>query len=404
MVLLPFLFYAVADYLLRLANAILAPYLITTHDLSADQIGFVTGAFFVGFGLAQFPMGIALDRYGPRPVILLQLVLAMLGALVCFFASEPWSLSLGRLLMGLGMAGSFMAAIKAASLWLAPSQMVLVPGLIVAMTGVGGMLGSGPLVELLPLIPWAYVNLLLCAVAGAAALLVLWLVPRVPSRDLGRGTWQELARESMSVFRRFEFWALAPVAIAGASAIVAYLTLWAPVWLRDVGNLTERESAWVMFAALASLTVGGFVTSALARLCETRRWPLSALAVFGMLLSMAVQVGLANDGIPYAVGLWCVLGFLYTCPIVVYTSIAREFEPALAARVSANLNLFVFVGTFAMQWGMGGVIEASGQGQTGGYSHAGFRDAMAAVLFVQLGALAWYGATWLGVRSWRNRV
>ena len=62
----PLVLYPVVDFIFRIANELIAPDLRSEFDLYAAELGFITSVFFVAFGLSQLPLGLALDRYGPR--------------------------------------------------------------------------------------------------------------------------------------------------------------------------------------------------------------------------------------------------------------------------------------------------------------------------------------------------
>ena len=87
-ILLPFLACAALDYVIRVNNAMIAPALVAEFALGPAQLGFVTSAFFVAFALAQLPLGVALDRFGPRPVMSLLLAVAALGGIVYVTAAS----------------------------------------------------------------------------------------------------------------------------------------------------------------------------------------------------------------------------------------------------------------------------------------------------------------------------
>ena len=80
--LFPFLLTPIVSFLFRMVNATIAPELVAEFNLGPAELGLITSAYFIGFGLTQLPMGVLLDRYGPRVVVIaLQLVGALGGAL-----------------------------------------------------------------------------------------------------------------------------------------------------------------------------------------------------------------------------------------------------------------------------------------------------------------------------------
>ena len=90
----------------RAANGVIAPELMAELSMQPSTMGFVTGVFFLVFAAAQIPVGMALDRFGPRKVVSSLSLIAVAGAVV-FAVSESWiGLSLGRALLGLGCAAT----------------------------------------------------------------------------------------------------------------------------------------------------------------------------------------------------------------------------------------------------------------------------------------------------------
>ena len=79
---LPFSFGYFLSYLFRSVNAVISPNLITEFNLDASQLGLLTSVYFLTFASLQIPIGILLDRYGPRRVNAVLLTVAALGALI----------------------------------------------------------------------------------------------------------------------------------------------------------------------------------------------------------------------------------------------------------------------------------------------------------------------------------
>ena len=116
-VFLPFVIGYYLSYLFRTIQAVMASSLATELGLSAGDLGLLTSVYFLTFAAAQIPIGMLLDRYGPKRVQGTLLVVAALGSAL-FAASESFSmLLLGRALIGLGVAAALTAGIQALVLW-----------------------------------------------------------------------------------------------------------------------------------------------------------------------------------------------------------------------------------------------------------------------------------------------
>jgi len=97
------------SYALRSVNAALAPLLAADLHLSAGDLGWLSSAFFLSFTAMQIPLGICLDRYGARRTESFLLVIAAGGALVISLGHSLWVVSVGRMLIGIGVAACLMA-------------------------------------------------------------------------------------------------------------------------------------------------------------------------------------------------------------------------------------------------------------------------------------------------------
>ena len=97
LVFLPFACGYFLSYLFRSVNAVIAPNLISEFDLSASQLGLLTSVYFLTFASLQIPIGLFLDRFGPRRVNATLLILASIGALIFSKADDFQTLLLGML-------------------------------------------------------------------------------------------------------------------------------------------------------------------------------------------------------------------------------------------------------------------------------------------------------------------
>lgn len=125
------------SYLYRSINAVIGPPIAFEFELGAGDLGLLTSVYFLGFGLFQLPLGILLDRYGPRRVQFALLIVATVGAVI-FSAAQSFSLlTVGRALIGIGFAGGLMASFKAITVWFPRRRWPLLNGLIMGFAASG---------------------------------------------------------------------------------------------------------------------------------------------------------------------------------------------------------------------------------------------------------------------------
>ena len=99
-----FLCFALACFLSALVRASVAtraPAFSADLGLDAADLGLLAGAYFLGFACVQLPLGSALDRAGPKRVLLAFLSLAVIGCGLFAMARSFAGLTAARALIGM---------------------------------------------------------------------------------------------------------------------------------------------------------------------------------------------------------------------------------------------------------------------------------------------------------------
>jgi MFS family permease len=153
-VLLPFAAGYYLSYLFRTINALIAGDLAADLGLDAFDLGLLTSVYFLSLAVVQLPFGALLDRYGPRTIQSLLLLVASVGALVFALAEHFLVLLLGRALIGLGVALALMAGLKAIVLWFPQGRVALANGWLVMLGALGAITATGPAEFVVQSIGW----------------------------------------------------------------------------------------------------------------------------------------------------------------------------------------------------------------------------------------------------------
>jgi predicted MFS family arabinose efflux permease len=389
-VIIPFALAYFLSYLFRVVNAVIAPDLAAELQIGPADLGLLTSAYFISFAAFQLPLGLLLDRFGPRCIAAGLMVFAAAGALAFAVAGGLAGLSLGRALIGLGVSSGYMAAIKAYTLWFPAHHWPRINGLHLAAGGFGALAATVPVELALGYTDWRGVFFLLAGASAVVAALIFWGVPEKRQAAAVMRLGEQL-RGIGQVFTSALFWRVTPLTVVSQVAFMSVYGLWSGPWLRDMAGLNRTEIAVVLFWTSAAMTAGyiiiGFVTE---RLSRAGIAPMTT-AVWGMLLFMVVQALLMAAPVSWAMGLWVLFGFSGTTGVIAYPALAMRFPPQLAGRVSTGLNVIVFIAAFAAQWGIGAVIALYPVAAAGRYAPQGYQASFAILLAVQAACLAWYG-------------
>ncbi len=383
---LPFAAGYFLSYIYRTINAVLSPYLATELRLDATDLGLLTSVYFLTFAAFQLPLGLLLDRFGPRRVEATLLLFAAAGAGLFAVSGNSTELIIGRGLIGLGVSACLMASFKAFVLWFPAARLPAVNGWVLAAGGLGALVATAPVEAALRLTGWrgVFAGLAILTVAVAAA---LWLAVPERSSDAPASGWREQWRGVAEIFRSPVFWRIAPSSVVSQAAFMAIQGLWAGPWLRDVAGLDKTAAAGYLFWVAAAMVAGFLGMGQLAYRLSRRGISPLAVAAGGMALFMLAQLALLLKLEPL-LPLWVLFGFLGTAGTLNYAILTQAFPPALAGRVNTALNLLVFVAAFAGQWGMGAIINrwpAAG----GGYAEPGYQLAFGLALTGQLLTWVW---------------
>ncbi len=375
------------SFFFRNVNAVISRDLAGEFALSSADLGFLTSMYLLAFAAFQLPLGVLLDRYGPRRVVAALLCVAAAGALVFALARDFTMLSIGRALIGLGVSGGLMGAIKAFTLWFPLNRLALLNGLYLAAGGIGGLSATAPAEALLGPLGWRVLFFALAAMSVGAALLIFVVVPE---KELpGRGT---TLRDQIAgfgeIFGSLAFWRIAlPLVVCHAG----YLTLqglWLGPWLYDVAGLARTSVGYYLLVTALAYTIGsiffGLSSERLARA------GVSILTVFklGLAVSWLMFVLLAAG---VQAGLWAILavyGFTTISAALAYSLLTPLFPPAMTGRVNTASNVLMFGCSFAFQWGMGAVLRLY-PSVDGRYSPEGYAAALTLLAVLQVAVLAW---------------
>jgi nitrate/nitrite transporter NarK len=392
---LPFAAGYFLSYAFRAVNAAIGPDLSGELALDAASYGAITSAYFATFALAQLPLGIALDRWGPRRTEAALLCVAAAGAIIFAQADSAGELLVGRALIGLGVSSCLMAAFKANTLFWPIERLPLANGLLMGFGGLGAVCATIPVEWLLGATDWRGV-IAIMAVATVCVAACIWFVSPDPPPAAVRTTLAQQIRGIADLLASGPFWRITALTGISHGTYLAYQTLWAGPWLRDVAGLDRANAALGMALVTGAMAFSYPILGAIAdRLAARGISTATSFAVYSalfILLQMPLSAGWT--GMPLLA--WAAFGFLGCGTVVGYAVLTQQAPPEMAGRVNAAINLVVFFSAFAVQWSVGAVLNVFQSEPATGHT-------IALAVATGLQALAWL---WFirgnGRRGWRQ--
>jgi MFS family permease len=386
-VFLPFAAGFYLSYLFRNINAVIAGPLTAELGLDAGQFGLLTSIYFLTFAAAQLPVGILLDRYGPRRVQSSLFVVAACGAALFALSESFLPLVLSRALIGLGVAAALAAGLKAIVLWFPKERLPLANGWMIMLGALGAVTATTPVEAVLASIGWRELFLFLAAITAACALTIYLVVPDAPSAEPAVN--KETVPGLRAVFTDRRFWRLAPLSATSIGTAWALQGLWAAAWFTDVERFDRVALVRHLLVMAVALCLGALLIGWAADRLRTRGISLRTLLGSLAALFIAAQLALIFRCFSSSYVLWAMIAAFGSGTVLSFAILAEYFPKELTGRANAALNVFHMGGAFALQCLTGFVIQAWAKDH-GHYPEVAYQAAFAINLLLQIIALVWF--------------
>lgn len=174
------MFYAY-QYILRVMPNIMLEDIMKQFDIGAAAFGQFSGVYYIGYSLMHLPVGIMLDRYGPKKVIPVCILLTLVGLMPLLFA-DHWIYPIaGRFLIGVGSSAAILGVFKIIRMTFSEQRFPRMLSLSVTIGLIGAIYGGGPVSYMREVFGYQTV-IQLFAVAGLAlAGATYWILPKAKS-------------------------------------------------------------------------------------------------------------------------------------------------------------------------------------------------------------------------------
>ncbi|MGY3621566.1 MFS transporter [Bradyrhizobium sp. USDA 10063] len=388
---LPFAAGYYLSYLFRTINTLIAGRLASDLGLGAADIGLVTSIYFLVVMALQIPIGMLLDRFGPRRVQSVLLLIASGGAALFGLSTGFLSLLIARAMMGFGTAAALMSGLKIIVVWFPRERIALINGYMIMLGSLGAVTATAPAEALLDWIGWRGLFGVLAAATALAAILIYLLVPERTAEPQGSRKQSTLK----DVYSDARFWRIAPLSATCIGSAWALQSLWAAPWLCDVERLDRTNLVTRLFVMAVTLSLGALVLGVLANWVRHRGRKTEGLfAIVAAMLIVAELVLILHPPWPTLLP-WCVISVAGSATALSYAIIGGYFPAELIARANGGLNVLQFGWAFVVQYGTGLILQQWPL-EAGHYPLIAYQTAFGVNALLQSVALAWFAVPWLG--------
>jgi len=386
-VFLPFSLGQFMHALLRNVNAVLVPDLVAAFSLTPGQLGLLTSTFFFSVVLAQLPTSAALERYGPYKVQLALLMLAAVGALLFAHGQSFTQLVLARAVIGFGVGGTLMTAVKGIASKVPPERLPSSVGFVIAFGGVGSAAATLPLRRLLQFTDWRTAFVMIALLTAAVALLT-WLV-RPKEAKLPPATPRSL-QSLLDVLRHRAFRKTIMLVLVSHWIYWGVQGLWIGRWLSDVARFSESAIAYLLYLGMAAVIFGAIAVGMITEWAGRRGIMPLDVAAIGVGAFMLVQGAIVFNYAPSFQMLAVLFTLIGTITGIEYSIVQQNMPRELAGPASSCLNMLIFLGAFVVQAVFGQIVGLWHPDRFGHYPLLAYRVAFGIMVLMQLPGLVHY--------------
>ncbi|MCG6972051.1 MAG: MFS transporter [Desulfobacterales bacterium] len=377
-------------YFHRVSTSVIVTDLLEAFHTNATALGFMSSMYFYLYAFEQPLVGHLSDRLGPRRVIGYWSMAAAAG---CFlFGMSPdigWA-SVGRALIGLGVGGVYVPAVKAISLWFRKKEFTTMIGLLMSMGNFGAVIATTPLAWTAAVWGWRKTFFLIGGITLGLAFFMLLLtrdyaqqsdpvqVNSASTAASNPGSRSKLAQVLSSGW----FWILAIVFFGIYGTLVTLQGLWATPFLMTVLGIERIFASKLNMLIPVGVIIGapffGWMTDWLSL---NKRNTLIVILTLYSLTWMGIVFFFSQLGTVGISMMLLLMGIVAGGFISTLWGIVQEAAPPdILGLISGMLNPAPFLGVAAFQVLTGAILNRTTRvGDL--YPLSGFRNAFLICLF-----------------------
>ncbi|OPY77948.1 MAG: putative sulfoacetate transporter SauU [Syntrophorhabdus sp. PtaU1.Bin058] len=374
-------------YFHRVCPAIVAQDLVEAFSINATSLGVLASGYFYPYAIMQVPVGLLADSWGSRKTVTFFSLLAAAGALMFGLAPNFGIATASRVIVGLGLSGIFVPAMKTLAEWFRPKEYAKISGALMAVGGVGWLSASTPLALATRSFGWRAGFIAISGITLIFSILT-WLLlvdsptkkgfPEINARVGSAGTQKNipLLTGIKMVFSTPHFWPLAAYCFCNGSILFSFNGLWAGPYLRDIYGLSGPAIGNILSMVAIAMVVGSPLLGYLSdNVLGSRK-----KVLFGCSLATAIEWAFfyffyQSLSVPILYVFFLMIGLCIGASIIVCFTATKELFPLEIAGTSVScVNLFGFIGGIIYQPLIGYFMDMGGK-VNGRYLPQGYKMA-----------------------------
>ncbi len=350
----------------RAVSAVIASELMNELLLTAEDMGLLSSVFFYAFALIQIPMGIAMDRFGAKRLILVLSSLGI-GGTASFALANSFSVALiGRAFMGIGMACALMGTYKFISVWFPSHSFATISGIILSFGTLGNVAATAPLAIAVDWMGWRNAFLL---VAFIHLLITFWVYlvveegPNSSKKSIApssenKSPLKESIEGILLVVTLPSFWLISLATFVRYGTYISIAGLWAGPYLEYVHGVSLIDRGKILMLFPLGFLLGGPIFGFLSDRIFRNRKIVAVLGMFFYTAFIFPLVGLFHiSSLTLVAVIFGGIGFSVSFGMIMYANIKELLPESISGTAMSAVNFFTMAGAGFFQHVMGAVVE-----------------------------------------------
>lgn len=334
----------------RVSTAVISSALVNDFGFTSAQLSDLSAVFFYAFALAQLPIGLALDRLGPRITLGILSIAAIGGGLTFALGATPAQLLAGRALLGVGMAGNLMVVMTLFAAWFPVDRFAFLSGTVVAIGVLGNLLAATPLTLLSMKFGWRTSFIIISAINAVVVLVFLAVM-----KDRPKGH-APVPMQPGSLFsglgrllRMYSYWAISLSNFVRYGFFAALQSLWAAPFLiygLGLGEISASNAIFFMgLGYMIGLPLSGSLSDQVLR--SRKKVVLSTMIVF-CLLTLTLIWWTSGTSLWIILCTFFAIGLTASPGQILYAHMKELLPASMIAQAMTAVNLFTTLGAGVM--------------------------------------------------------
>lgn len=321
--------------------------------IDATAFGQFSGVYYLGYSLMHLPIGIMLDRFGPRKVMTGCILLTVIGLLPLIFATH-WAYPLiGRALIGVGSSAAILGTFKIIRMIFKEQLFPRMLSLSVMIGLIGAIYGGGPVSYLCQTLGYKSVIELFIGTGLLLAGITWLIVPETTSVS-----HQSVKGAIKTIFTHNKIMMMCCCAGLMLGPLEGFSDVWGPVFLQQVYQLNTATASYLPSMIYLGMCFGAPLLSFIAEKTGYYLGTISAAGIIMCLLFSALVSGALT--VPSITLSFIVVGVCCAYQILAIYKISTYVPENLAGIATASANMIIMLFGYAFHSIIGFVINAYG--------------------------------------------